>query len=440
MTEFKIIQELNSVNIQKLIDDQKIIGRKNLPDKDIEYWSAIHLRTKEVIEDNRRGEQSLKMAQLLYLVTESIHHLKFQPIPKYYTYTEVRLLDWFIGKERQNYSHYKQRCIIGIYYLLKDFLRFESETLAGIESNNQEHHDNIDINDRIKKLKAVFNDTKNLFFDVNGSTFTDKYVTQRHATVEGYCNEESKVSGLIDFTCFPRTQTHDEYAFLRTIHIAEFCFLGIIITVKETIDNIKNNFPLKAAKCIRQSIFFANILHGVFKVLRTMPSKPINNFEFFRDETGNASAVQSKNYQELDVYLRGIDVKKKEVYDENEHLKYLQKFAHSSFTYNFKYVLSTLNENDEKWKEIFTSAREFDKKINTWKGLHLGFAYAYLPPDAMGTGSTSGASYLERFLKSSIFDETNFDYDIFKDNFSKEDFPFLHDMLTRVYPSIAIAI
>lgn len=437
MSDVKFLNKLREININKLINQQKNNGRRNLSQEEMLYWKDINLFAEEILADDRRGENVIKIAQLLFLVTESITKLIDYPTPKYYTYTDVKLLDWYIGKERNSYVYYKEKIILGIYYLLKDFLRFEAESLVGIERFYQQEMDNIKIPIRIEKLKSVFQTTKEIYFDVFGAELEDNQTLHKENNLEQYVFEKSKICALIDFTCFPRTEYHDEFAFIRTIHISEFCFLGLINTIKESIDNINVNKFENGLKYLDQACLFANILHGIFKVLRTMPSKPKNNFELFRDETGNASAVQSKNYQELDVFLRGIDPNKKEVFMENKHLQYLEKYAHPEFTYNLKSVFSKLNEN--KHPKLFEKAKELDRKLITWKGLHLGFAYAYLPKETKGTGSTEGAPYLEKFFKASIFDDTIIDYELFKEGFSEEEYPALHKMLNRVDSRIGIA-
>jgi tryptophan 2,3-dioxygenase len=444
VSDIKILKKFDEIDAERLFKVQRKYTRRNIPEEISKEWSMLHLEAKEILEDERRGDAVVKIADFVFLITESIHNLRLEPTPRYYTYTDVKVLDWFIGREHRTYKHYKEKCILGIIYLLHDLSTFEGESMSGFTAYNQEHQANIKIDERIKKIGDVLVEGKLIYQEVFGKEFDEIAIRREivhHKKVIDYANEENKINGLITFTCFPRTQTHDEYAFLRTIHISEFCFLGIINTIKETIDNIKYRADAETAtKCLNEACHFADILHGIFKVLRTMPYKPDNNFEYFRDETGNASAVQSKNYQELDVYLKGIDDKKKEVFSQNSHLKYLEKFAHPQFTYNFKHVLSTLDESDPKWEGVFKIARKLDGKLKTWRGLHIVFANTYLPQDAIGTGSTSGASYLKKLLDASVFDDTVIDYEIFKEEFPDEEFSELHRMLTRVSPRIGTAI
>lgn len=437
MSDTKLLKFFEEIDSADIIECQKINGRRELTQEKMEYFKSLNTKAKEILEDERRGERINRLAEFLYLSTESVANLLKFPIPRYYTYSDVKIIDWFIGKKRNSYLHYKRKITLGIFYLLKDFLEFEGRTLGGIEKYYQLEKENIDIKKRIEKLSEVFQNVGKLHKLIFNEEFPDNHTEHKNFNFVEYAEEDSKLNALLHFTCFPRTNYHDEFAFLRTIHIAEFCFLGIINTVKECIDNIQIEKYSQAKKCLEEATLIAIILHGVFKVLRTMPSKP-NNFTNFRDETGNASAVQSKNFQELDVFLRGIDPKKKAVYGENKHLQYLEKYAHVQFTYNLKSVLSTLNESEHK--EIIDQAKKFDRKFITWKGLHLGFAKIYLPPDAMGTGMTAGVSYLEKFFTSSIFDDTVIDYDLFSQNFSIDEYPDLHELIKQVDPRIGVAI
>ena len=59
----------------------------------------------------------------------------------------------------------------------------------------------------------------------------------------------SRISGLVNFSCFPQTDFHDEYLFLRVIHISELCFYGIRSCIVETIESLRRGNKAGAVLC-----------------------------------------------------------------------------------------------------------------------------------------------------------------------------------------------
>jgi len=202
--------------------------------------------------------------------------------------------------------------------------------------------------------------------------------------------------------------------FLRTIHIAELCFFGLRTIIIETIENLRRQCFPAATKCLNEAIGFAELLHRTFGVLRTMPP---DHFADFRDYTENASAIQSRGYQLLDVYFRGVDQHKLRVYKERRHLAFLEKYAHPSFVHLRSLLRQDGTSRSEDWQKVMTAAQQLDAKLKTWRGLHVGFALAYLPPAVSGTGGTVGAPYLKQFLHEGLFSETAIDEEILKEMF-----------------------
>ena len=89
------------------------------------------------------------------------------------------------------------------------------------------------------------------------------------------------------------------------------------------------------------------------------------------------------------------------------------------------------------WKQVIAVSQILDQQLLTWRGLHLAFAKAYLPPHQTGTGATSGAAYLEKYLHAGLFVETRVDLDIVEEMFAE--FPEIPNMF-RVPSHVGVGL
>jgi tryptophan 2,3-dioxygenase len=162
-----------------------------------------------------------------------------------------------------------------------------------------------------------------------------------------------------------------------------------------------------------QAIAFASMLHESFRVLQSMPPE---HFIDFREVTGQASAVQSFNYQRLDIALFGLSPEKISVFKNVPHLKSLLQFASREFA-SLRALLASLPQIDEFQQRLIEAAKLLDRHLLSWRGLHLSFALRYLPPEALGTGGTAGPSYLQKFFRQSLFADTEPDFGLIEEIF-----------------------
>jgi tryptophan 2,3-dioxygenase len=217
----------------------------------------------------------------------------------------------------------------------------------------------------------------------------------RSVRLDDYLDPRLGHALLADFVGFPQTQSHEEVVFLRTIQAAELCFVGLLISVLEALDSLSSPTPEAAAEALSEGTALARVLHGAFSALS--PMRP-EQFLSFRGATGQASAIQSWNYQLLDIRLRGCDSRK---------LPYLQRIPHfapllalSELRPSLKKALADLGPIGSPL--ILEKAAEFDGQMHRWRGLHLSFAKKYLGDIPVGTGETPGAPYLRMFLNEGI--------------------------------------
>ncbi|HWF06677.1 MAG TPA: hypothetical protein VHA06_23500, partial [Candidatus Angelobacter sp.] len=162
-----------------------------------------------------------------------------------------------------------------------------------------------------------------------------------------------------------------------------------------------------------QATAFASMLHESFRVLQSMPPE---HFLDFREVTGQASAVQSFNYQRLDIALFGLSPEKVSIFQRVPHLSSLLQYSSREFA-SLRSLLNALPQRGNMEERVLELARLLDRHLLSWRGLHLSFALRYLPPEALGTGGTAGPSYLQKFFRQSLFDDTEPDFALIEEIF-----------------------
>jgi tryptophan 2,3-dioxygenase len=401
-----IREELGQFPVAELYNVQRRHGRANLPADFVAQWMQVNARANEVSDDRSRGVLVRKVAQFIVTVTSSIVELHRAPKPTYYPYTDVAVLDWYLGKRYEKLSQLQQRAAEGLSHLLQDLLDFESRSLGGLERHYQGHFDEQVCVRRIASIKEAAITCRAFAQDVQEQAGSEAPAEVRHhETFEGYVLEPSRVSGLVHFSCFPQTDFHDEYLFLRIIHISELCFYGLRSCVVAAIESLRRDNKQPAVLSLRRAQGFAKILQGAFKIMRTMPPE---NFRDFREATGDSSAINSRNYQLMELYFRGMNPAKKAHFTETPHLRFLISCAHPLFLH-LGTALGKLDEHAADCAELFEAARVLDRQLLSWRGAHLFFAKVYLADIPIGTGGTAGAPYLQKVLNAGLFSDTRFD-------------------------------
>src|SRR5258708_24137323 len=129
---------------------------------------------------------------------------------------------------------------------------------------------------------------------------------------------------------------------------------------------------------------------------------PPEHFIDFREVTGQASAVQSFNYQRLDIVLFGMNSEKVEVYRRVPHLKSLLQYSSPQFA-SLRSMLNGLSADNPEAQQLIEQARVLDRHLLSWRGFHLDLALRYLPPPAPGPPRTAPPSFLPDIFSPSPF-------------------------------------
>jgi|SwirhisoilCB2_FD_contig_111_802604_length_26763_multi_3_in_0_out_0_2 tryptophan 2,3-dioxygenase len=414
MTDNKIREWLRNWNTDDFLREQRQGGRSNLPGSTIARYAAEHDRVTELLEERRVSAQDVPLARMLEAITAPLAALRADPVPRYYSYTGVNVLDEYVDGSRLDLEAQKALCVEGIRGLMLDLTHFEAYSLTGIEPWSTQKLDPEVISRRLQLLKRQFHAVRNLgrLLNLEASPVRES-VPRTYATLEGYCNEAHPLSAIVQFTCIPSSCSHDEILFLRTIAEDELCFKAIYLAIRQAGEAMERDLFAAAACLLDQAVAFASMLHESFRVLQSMPPE---HFLDFREVTGQASAVQSFNYQRLDIALFGLNPQKISMFQRVPHLRSLLQYSSREFA-SLRALIGSLPQHTEAANRIIELARLLDRHLLSWRGLHLSFALRYLPPDAMGTGGTAGPSYLQRFFRQSLFDDTEPDFTLIDEIF-----------------------
>ena len=400
-------------NAGEFLNEQRAAGRARVPASSIARYAADHHRIAALLAKSDLSAQDRRLARMLEAITAPLAALQVDPIPRYYSYTGVNVLDEYIDGERLDFYMQEKLCVEGIRGLLLELTRFESYSLVGIEPWSCQKLDMDVVVNRLKLLRRQFTALNDLAGMV-GVVLSPAEISgpRVYATLDDYCAEEHPLSAMVQFTCIPNSCSHDEVLFLRTIAEDELCFKGIYLAVRQSVEAIEREMWDAAASCLMQATAFAVMLHESFRVLQSMPPE---HFTDFREVTGQASAVQSFNYQRLDIALFGMNAEKVSVFQRVPHLKSLLQYGSPEYA-SLRTLISSL-PSGPKAAKVLDHARLLDRHLLSWRGLHLSFAFRYLPPETMGTGGTAGPSFLQKFFRQSLFSDTEPDFALIDDIF-----------------------
>lgn len=397
MKERTLHNELNKFNVRKYIEMARKNGRlgntTQVNNGAVEIYEQIRdFRSTETFV-SRDFDAVLSLAERVLF---SDWFLANNPVPRYPAYTNIHVLNWVLGtNQRQPYNQVWQHCWVAIEVLIHDLLVFETDTLAHIFPWQQNNVNSDAILDRVQKLHKLQTTLKIKKRGFNRATISFEIPE----TWDSYIGEH-RLDTLRYLTAFPQTMEHDEYLFLRTIHLSECCFWGVLTSVIASMDAIKKHNYSQGVICLEEAVAFAQILVPLFQAFRTMSP---DYFTAFRDATGNASAIQSRTYQMMQIFTQGMDARKVAMISTIPEVVDLLHYDHPDFVDLRKLLVSVSENTSYRIDKLLYKAEELDKALYAWRCIHLGIAREYLPQSVEGTGGTHGSPYLEAHYRRRIF-------------------------------------
>jgi tryptophan 2,3-dioxygenase len=425
LNERAVREKLNSADLVEFLAAQRSVGRHNLPSELRRDWAAWHAFATEVSNCKGYGQLTKAMAKVLYEVTYFVGTVPAGGQPNYYQYTDTRLLDWYLEPDNTNIERVHQRTLDGIYAMFDDLLAFEIRSLAKLETAHNEEFDSTCIERRIELTTEAMQCAQSL-----GAKRAVECDIPPPKTVQEHVQSASRIWAITHFMCVPLSRSHDEVVFIRALQGSELCFFGIRVMVSAAIEAIKCGQPHLAFREISEARKFARLLHEFLKVLRTMP---VHHFGAFRALTGGASAIQSVGYHLMDTVLRGVNTEKLEHFKKIDYLKAVMRFGDQRFI-SLKQALRLTDETDPQWQEVWTTCKQLDRDLLTWRGFHVSLAKLYLGYDP-GSGGTAGAMYLREHLFKGMFDDVEPDWEVLGGMFPEME-PLGH---ARIKPGVMVA-
>src|SRR5690349_7302553 len=140
----------------EFLNQQRKTGRSGLSAEFLAKYAGEHERVSELLANSDLSTQDIKLARMLEAITAPLAALHADPVPKYYSYTGVNVLDEYIDGERLNLDMQKRLCVEGIRGLMLDLARFESHSMIGIEPWSRQTLNDESISSRLKLLRRQF--------------------------------------------------------------------------------------------------------------------------------------------------------------------------------------------------------------------------------------------------------------------------------------------
>jgi tryptophan 2,3-dioxygenase len=391
------------------VEAQRRAGRSGLDPSFVEHWASQHREADALLKRGRLGPELSEALLLFREITYPMAMHERSAIPSYYPYTCVNVLDWFMRSDGGDLEELKRKCVLGMTALLLDIGRFELHSLIGYEPFQTLRFEPERALTRIQHLREMYAAATALGERIAGASTRLPWAPFAAAKVTEYATGPGRVGALVHFSLLPQTGFHDEVLFLRSIHVSELCFYGIRISVTQAKDAMGRGDYAGARGFLEQAVGFSGVLRQAFLLLRTMPPE---HFHDFRAAAANASAVQSINYQLMEIALFGLSEHKVALYRRIPHLAGLLREENRDSPCLRSVILDrSASAEDEGVAPMIEQARQLDRKLLGWRGLHVAFALEYLSDTPVGTGGTAGAPYLKQFLWDTLFEETRGEVD-----------------------------
>ena len=204
-----------------------------------------------------------------------------------------------------------------------------------------------------------------------------------------FANHGAGILAVAHLTTLPMTRYHDEFMFVRSANIAECCFRAIACAVESAAGALERESPAEIVQCLNSAAELASFMTLIFVTFDTLPYESF--YDGFRPATGNASTIQSTNYQRMDLLTRGFNERKQHALPKHcEVADFAAEDADARPTLRW---LSKAVEKHPADGAISKAIDDLRQNLFQWRARHLGIARRFLPKGVAGTGN-EGFSYL----------------------------------------------
>lgn len=352
-------------------------------------------------EDNGDLSEALVAAlDLAERVLESEHLIgENGGVARYAPYINQRTLNWSLRTNgRRSLAEVTQRCWHAVLLLAQDLMNFEMRSILGVEKTHARCFDRTIAERRIQAFIALRDQALEIYPEAVVPTASNRPPTAWRT----YAEDHSRDLALIYLTAFPQSDHHDEFAFIRTLHITETCLWGVLASLKAAMDRAYLGDLANGTSHLEEGKRFASILLPLFQALKSTLGE--EQFMGFREATGDSSAIQSRAYNTVEALLVGFDqVKIEKIQSHIPELLDLLYCADPRFITLSELAEDLAQTSSEHAGPYVARAKELIKALRAWYAIHLGSARHALPADLHGTGGTEGIRYLEARYQRGIY-------------------------------------
>jgi tryptophan 2,3-dioxygenase len=339
------------------------------------------------IGDGAAAPADARIARLAEAVLSAEWALSQHGGKRYVAYANMRALNWALGTNRRRpVVQVTQSCRDVLRRTVASWLAYELRTAAGEDTWNQAEVPVERLDDRIALLRRL------------AAGLGVEPAPARPEPPRSWGAYAADPDLVVEFlTTLPQTTNHDEVAFLRTIHISECCFWATLVHVMAATASLKDGKPAEAVASLHEATRFADTLGDALQVLQTMPP---NAFLDFGGLTGDASGLQSRSYQLLQIHLFGVDHEKVEILGLVPELRDLLFYANPRFV-PLKEALLRARAACVPIEDVLQAASRLDASMYRWRARHKGVSIHYLTDEVL-TG-VAGKDYLARHYRHRLF-------------------------------------
>jgi tryptophan 2,3-dioxygenase len=396
MIRDSIFRLLAPHQLTSYLQELRQTGRKRLPAGRRKGFAGLFEEIK-AISDSSPNLSSNEYATIQFVsdFCEGENFLSKGLPPRYTTYTNLAIVDRFIGvRSRWTLGRTFSRCRVALALLARDWLEYEQSQFLNQETAG-DGFDARTVSNRIRSLKGLKEAL--LTEDVpHVNELTEAIPPTFSLDWEYFACSQGGAAGFLHGTSLPQSRYHDEYLFLRTLHLSEVCFWAIICGLNGAADFLRKGDWQNATACLKEANVFAGHLQPVFKIFKTMAFESFA--PGFRDDTGDSSAIQSEKFQLIDLLVRGYnDAKRSELAGVSEHAQVAKRQPLVEDTLPGMFDAAR-NARDASAKEFMDQCIELDRQMKAWRGEHLGIVKHYLGISAVGTGG-KGYDYLHNTFR-----------------------------------------
>ncbi len=378
--------------------------------------SGLKQRAVSLLERSRFGHGSVSVSGESRTALYAIHDLFFSEgygvrnaRPNYEAYTNIRIIDRYVDfkgasslGERLRLARRALSVVIRGWHSheAQRLLEYDSNTLShailGYAVQDGEGTSVAHLRKRELELRALLRQVEHA--GIPGLNFSETEARQAGPTEWHYLAERPDMF-LAAFSCLPQSLWHDEHLFLRTIHATEICFAGILACLQTLpVVTAGEDFGL-ATEVLKRALHFSGFLIDLFAVFETMPVDHF--FNGFREDTGDASAIQSVKFQMVEVLTRGMSGSKRQALSRQTTTGFAATWTPPEEVTLVGLCRAAARPNVVGGRDFIDAAMDLDQHLFQWRNKHFGIAKRYLPMDAVGTGS-EGISYLKDSLSSRL--------------------------------------